>query len=348
MTVESKAPLRLGLAGGGSDVSPYTEVYGGCVVNATINLFAWCRISTDNADAITLEDAERRQTVRTSLQHHLINDGQLDLQKAVYNRVIKDFNLEPFAFHLKTWSDAPAGSGLGSSSTMVVAILKAFVVLLNLDIDQYALAHLAYSIEREDLGFSGGKQDQYAATFGGFNYIEFGRDKAVSVYPLALDESYITQLEQSMILYYTGTPRFSPNIIEDQMASLKKEHAGRLAAMHRIREDARVMRQYLVDGELQSIFLLVADAWEAKKQTSALISNEAIERLIQQVIKAGAFSCKISGAGGGGFMMIFVPLSNRAAVLKVLASEPGVVYPFSFYAGCANARMLSEEISEKS
>ena len=171
LIIRAKAPLRLGLAGGGTDVSPYSDMYGGLVLNATINLYAHCILEVTDTNTIEIfaKDIDKKE-IHNSAKTLPIN-GTLDLGKGVYNRIVKDFNLPALSFKMTTYSDAPAGSGLGSSSTMVVCILKVFVEWLKLPVGDYELARLAYEIERLDLNLSGGKQDQYAAAFGGFNYM---------------------------------------------------------------------------------------------------------------------------------------------------------------------------------
>ena len=169
MVIRSKAPLRLGLAGGGSDVSPYSDIYGGLILNATINLYAYCTIEETDDNQITINAYDAHCNKSYPMTECLEIDGEASLIKGVYNRVVKDFGVGAKSFKITTYNDAPAGSGLGTSSTMVVCILKAFVEWLGLPLGDYEISRLAYEIERKDLGLSGGKQDQYAAAFGGFN-----------------------------------------------------------------------------------------------------------------------------------------------------------------------------------
>lgn len=173
MIIRSKAPLRLGLVGGGSDVSPYSDIYGGLILNATINLYTYCTIEETDDGLITIESDDAHCFKSYSLSKYLKIDGETSLIKGVYNRVVKDYNIEPRTFKIATYNDAPAGSGLGTSSATVVCILKAFIEWLSLPLDDYETSRLAYEIERKDLNLSGGKQDQCAAAFGGFNYMEF-------------------------------------------------------------------------------------------------------------------------------------------------------------------------------
>ncbi|MEL6257370.1 MAG: dehydrogenase, partial [Bacteroidota bacterium] len=210
MIIRSKAPLRIGLAGGGTDVSPYSDEFGGSILNATIDKYAYASIIPRKDGKIVLHAMDKKERFEMDSLARLPINGELDLLRGVYNRIVKDFNHNaPLSFELKTYVDAPPGSGLGSSSTLVVAIVGAFTEWLKLPLGEYDIAHLAHDIERVDLGFAGGKQDQYAATFGGFNFMEFYKDDKVIVNPLRIRNRYILELEFNIITYYTGTSRLS-------------------------------------------------------------------------------------------------------------------------------------------
>src|SRR6187455_1606941 len=173
MIYRSKAPLRIGLAGGGTDVSPYSDLYGGAILNATISLYAHATVEPLADKKIILTATDRQEEEIYDWQKELPINGKLDLLKGVYNRIQKDFVIPQTGFRLCTFVDAPAGSGLGTSSTLVVAIIGAFVEMLKLPLGDYDIAHMAFEIERNELKLAGGRQDQYAATFGGVNYMEF-------------------------------------------------------------------------------------------------------------------------------------------------------------------------------
>jgi len=330
MIIRSKAPLRLGLAGGGSDVSPYCDIYGGCVLNATIDLYAYCNLIPLCNNKIEIYAIDRNEKCIAESGECLPINGCLDLHKGVYNRIIKDFNLKPLSFALYTYADAPAGSGLGSSSTMVVAIVQAFVEWLNLPLGEYDIAQLAYNVERIDIGMSGGKQDQYAATFGGFNFIEFYDCNRVIVNPLKIKEKNVNELETSMLLYNSGISRTSAVIIEDQKNIVNINQEQRLMAMHQIKQNSFIIKEALLKGDFQKLFSTMQYSWKAKKGTSDMVSNANLESIYESAIESGAYCGKISGAGGGGFMMLFVDPLKKLNVINALNKFNGHFVNFHF------------------
>ncbi len=326
MIIRSRAPLRLSLAGGGTDVSPYCELYGGCVLNATIDLYAYCTLEVWDSNQIVFSASDKEQIYTSELTDFLEFDGNLDLHKGVYNRIVREYhNGEPLALKLTTYSDVPAGSGLGSSSTLVVAMIKAYVELLNLPLGDYDIAHMAYEIERIEVGLNGGKQDQYAATFGGFNFIEFYADDRVIVNPLRIKNWIISELESCLVLYYTGVSRESAKIIEQQSKNVAQNNEKSLEAMHEIKHYSFVFKEALLKGDVISIAKNLKWAWEAKKKTAQNISNDDIDKVYDTAVTAGAWSGKISGAGGGGFMMFIVDPVRREKVIKNLRKYGGEV-----------------------
>jgi D-glycero-alpha-D-manno-heptose-7-phosphate kinase len=231
---------------------------------------------------------------------------------------------------MTTWSDAPAGSGLGSSSTMVVAIIKAFEEWLSLPLGEYDIAALAYKIEREDIALAGGKQDQYAATFGGFNFMEFYGDERVIVNPLRLKRWIRNELEASLVLYYTGVSRESANIIKEQIEHTQKGDSKNIESMHELKKQAVFMKEALLKGDFKGFSNCLLNGWLAKKNAAASISNPFLEELYQYAVDHGAESAKISGAGGGGFMMIYCDPCRRIGLIRALKEKPGMVLTPSF------------------
>jgi D-glycero-alpha-D-manno-heptose-7-phosphate kinase len=310
--VRARAPLRLGLAGGGSDVSPYCDQFGGSVMNATIDMHANCTIETLEEPRVEFIAADLGHATSYHLDQMPSNDGQLDLLKAIYRRVIKDYNNGvPIALRVTTQSDAPPGSGLGSSSTVVVCVLKAFAELLKLPLRDYDIAHLAYEIERVDMGLNGGKQDQYAATFGGFNFMEFTANHRVIVNALRIPRWVISELEASMVLFYTGVSRDSAVIIDQQSNNVAQNKAQSIDAMHRLKAESVLVKESLLKGDIPGFLDSLRAGWISKKASAEMISNDLVESVDACARNSGALAGKLSGAGGGGFMFFFTDPSNR-------------------------------------
>ena len=330
MIYRSKAPLRIGLAGGGTDVSPYSDLYGGAILNTTISLSAYATIEPLKENKIIITALDRNEMQEYDLQHQLPIDGTLDLLKGVYNRIQNEYTFPETGFRLSTYADAPAGSGLGTSSTLVVAVLGAFVEMLNLPVRDYDLAHYAYDIERKDLGLSGGKQDQYAATFGGVNFMEFYEQDKVIVNPLRIKSEFLHELENNLVLYFTASSRDSATIIDEQVKNVKDKNESSIAAMHQLKEQARMMKEALLKGRLNEIGEILDYGFEQKRKMAANISNSNIENIYEAAKKSGASGGKISGAGGGGFMIFYCPGNSRHAVIKTLNTFGGQVRNYSF------------------
>lgn len=345
MLIRSKAPLRLGLAGGGTDVSPYCDEFGGAVLNYTINMFAYCTIEPTDEGKIQFNATDRHETFECESIETLEIDNVLILHKGIYNRIVKEFNGgKPLSFRMTTYSDAPAGSGLGSSSTMVVAILKAFVEWLNLPLGEYDIAKLAYEIERVDLKLSGGKQDQYCATFGGLNFMEFEKDNRVIVNPLKIKNWIKNELENELILYFTGTSRDSAKIIDQQIQSTKEKDGKSIEAMHELKKEAVKMKEAMLMGDFEGVANCLKRGWEAKKKTSSVISNPEIDRVYNFIMDHGGKAAKISGAGGGGFMMIICDPKERYTLVEELKKLNGKVMTASFYdEGCQAWTLYNKE-----
>lgn len=330
MIVRSKAPLRLGLAGGGTDVSPFSDIYGGCILNATISLYAYCDIVPRQDGKIIFITEDRGERFESVSKRELTMDGNLDLLKAIYNRVIKDFDLPAQSFELHTFVDAPAGSGLGTSSTLVVAVLGAFVQWLSLPLAEYDIASLAYSIEREDLCLAGGKQDQYAATFGGFNFMEFYSDNKVIVNPLRIKDKIINELSRNIVLFYTSTSRDSAAIIERQQKNVISNNTKSIDAMQQLKKQAVLMKEALLKNDLDKIGDILNLGWEYKRQMASGISTNLFEDVYRAALEAGARGGKISGAGGGGYIFFYCPDCVRYKVIDVLNNFGGKVRRFEF------------------
>lgn len=323
MLIRSRAPLRLGLAGGGTDVSPFSDEFGGCTVNASIDMYAYCVIEPTSDGHIEFHAADGGGRFHTKSANHLtLTDGRFRLHQGVYNRVVTDFIGEPLSFRMTTYSDAGPGSGLGGSSTLAVAVLNAFCEWLGIPLGDYDSARLAYEIERVDVGFPGGKQDQYAATFGGFNFMEFHEDRVV-VNPLRIKPWVKGELETLMLLYRTGATRDSGKIIQEQMANVRAKKAAPVEAMLQLKEDAVTVKEALLFGDIDSLAKTINRGWEAKKRMAASVSNQRIDTIMQKAQESGALAGRVTGAGGGGYMLFLVRLERRDELINALESFGG-------------------------
>ena len=330
MIYRSKAPLRIGLAGGGTDVSPYSDLYGGAILNATISLYAKATIEPLQEDKIILEANDRNELEAFELTQELPINGHLDLLKGVYNRIQKDYGLVKSGFKLSTFVDAPAGSGLGTSSTLVVAIIGAFAEMMRLPLGEYDIAHYAFEIERKDLNLAGGKQDQYAATFGGVNFMEFYGDDKVIVNPLRIKQQYLFELENNLVLYYTSTSRESARIIEQQSKNVVSKKEQSIDAMHQLKQQAQMMKEALLKGKLNEFGEILDYGYRQKVKMAEGISNPLMEEIYETAKSSGATGGKISGAGGGGFMIFYCPGTTKYKVIKSLERFGGVHRNYGF------------------
>lgn len=324
--IRARAPLRLGLAGGGTDVSPYCDVYGGYVLNGTIDRYAYATIALLEEPCVRLISTDQQKSESLPLQNVHKAASTLDLHYAVYRHIISSFNDDkPIPLELSTFCDAPAGSGLGSSSTLVVAMVKAFVELLNLPLGDYDIAQLAFRIERIECGLQGGRQDQYAATFGGFNFMEFYANERAIINPLRIKESILCELESSLVLFYTGLSRESATIIADQSANVTSGATHAIEAMHVMKQEALEMKECLLKGDFNGMVESMQRGWDSKKRSAKTVSNMHIENIYECALQAGARAGKVSGAGGGGYMMFFAPAEKRMDLIRALGRFNGQV-----------------------
>jgi len=330
MLYRSKAPLRISFAGGGSDVSPYSDKYGGAILNATVSLYAHANIQPINKPKIIFESLEHEDKQEFPLCDEFPIDGKLDLLKGVYNFIRKEFMTEAKGFRLSTHVDVPAGSGLGTSSTLTVAILGAFIEWLRLPLGSYDIAQYAYHIERNNLQMAGGKQDQYAATFGGVNYMEFYDNNKVIVNPLRIDKPCLHELENNLLLFFTRTTHVSSDIIKEQQQNVINNHTVAIEAMHKIKAQAKEIKDALLTGQIDRIGEIFNEGFIYKKQMAQNISNEFLDKIYEEAIRAGSTGGRISGAGGGGFMLFYCPDNKKFQVIKSLERLGGRFYPYHF------------------
>ena len=314
----SKAPFRIGIAGGGTDVSPYSDEYGGAVLNASIDLHATVVIIPREDDKVIINAINNGVKHEFEATEVLEEFPDLKLQIGVYNRIVKDFVKKPLPCEIITTMDVPTGSGLGTSSTLVVACIGAFVEWLGLPLGEYDIAQLAVQIEREDLQMAGGKQDQYAATFGGMNFMEFFEESRVVVNPLRIKSQVLRDLEFHLLLFYTETQRESSSIIDIQRSNFETKGSDAIEASHQLKQQAYKMKEAILKGNLSKIEEPLQVSWENKKKLASGISNDAINNIYDTAIEAGATGGKISGAGGGGFMIFYCPFNSSFDVIKAL------------------------------
>ena len=332
LVVRARAPLRLGLAGGGTDVAPYCDEHVGYVLNATIDRYAYAVIRVSNNNTLRFEATDLGVQEQVYLNATEASEDTTDttsitnlfLHFAVYKTIMNQFNSGRFlSLSVSTYCDAPAGSGLGSSSTLVVAMVRAYVELLNLPLDDYSIANLAYKIERLDCGLQGGRQDQFSATFGGVNFIEFHRHPRTTVNPLRVKNWILCELEASLVLYFTGVSRESARIIAEQSGNVHENKNDALNAMHSVKREALIMKECLLKGDFDGFVMAMRRGWAAKKQSASTVSNSNIDAVYEAAMEAGALAGKVSGAGGGGFMWFFVPNEKRMNVCRTLESFGG-------------------------
>lgn len=326
MIIRSKVPLRISFAGGGTDISPYKDEYGGAVLSATIDKYAYGSLRVREDRNITVKSLDYDIMAKYHLDEEMKFDGELDLVKAVIKKLNNGY-ASGFDFFIH--SDAPPGSGLGSSSTMVVALIGLLKHYQRLPLTNYEIAELAYRIERVELGISGGLQDQYAAAFGGFNFIEF-TDSAVIVNPLRVDSDILNELEYNLLLCYTGRTRLSANIISTQVDAYRRQEREVLAAMQEMKAITIELKNALLQGRLTAFGTLLHEAWRNKKRMARQITNESIDRLYETAREYGALGGKILGAGGGGYLLVYCRFGTKHVIAEKLEALGGQVVEFTF------------------
>jgi D-glycero-alpha-D-manno-heptose-7-phosphate kinase len=324
LRIRSRAPLRLGLAGGGTDVSPYSDDFGGAILNATIDKYAFAFIEASSDWKIRFIAADLGVEECFPLDMDAICSARLQLHAGVYLRMVNEFGGgRPLALTVRTSVDAPPGSGLGSSSALVVALVEAFRSLLDLPLGPYDVAHLAFEIERIDLGLAGGRQDHFAAAFGGINFIEFMAGDRAIVNPLRTSRPVLCELEASLITCFSGISRSSAQIIDQQRKGMSEMSGSTIKSLHRLKSDSIEMKQALLHGNVALMARVLERSWLAKKETASGVTTPEIDILHRIALDAGALAGKVSGAGGGGFIMFLVPPEQRLKVVRALNDAGG-------------------------
>lgn len=323
MVIRGRAPLRISFGGGGTDVAPFCVEQGGAIIGSTINKYAYCSIVPRDDDQIIVHSLDFDMTIKYNAKENFVYDGKLDLVKAAMKAMDIKQGCEVYLE-----CDAPPGSGLGTSSTVMVALLIAMARWKGVEMDGYRLADLAYKVEREDLKIDGGYQDQYAATFGGFNFIEFHGGSNVVVNPLRIKKDIYHELQYNLLLCYTGNIHVSANIIKDQVKNYEKKDA--FDAMCEVKALAYAMKNELLKGNLHSFGKLLDYGWQSKKRMSSKITNPQIDELYEEALKAGALGGKLLGAGGGGYLLMYCPYNVRHKVAARMEQVGGQLADWNF------------------
>ncbi len=327
MTIRARAPLRVSFGGGGTDVSPYCDERGGAVLSATVDRYAYASL-TPGGDRIAVKSLDYDVSVAYSLDEPFVYDGQLGLATTVIDHFRSEYSLAE-GLEVVLHNDAPPGSGLGSSSAIVVAMISAFAEHVGVRMTPYEVAELAYRLERVDAGIKGGRQDQYATAFGGFNFIEFESGGAV-VNPLRIAQATLYELEYGLVFAYVGGTHFSGHIIEKQVANFEKRAEDAVAAMDRLKQIAHDMKRALLLGDLKSFGALMDEAWCNKRKMAEGITNERLDGIYAAAKEAGAIGGKVSGAGGGGFMFFLADPDRRFAVQDAVAGHGAELVSLGF------------------
>ena len=345
MIVRRRAPLRLGLAGGGTDLPAFSDIYGGSVLNATVNYYAHCTIKANKDNKIIFNATDLNISDEIKIGDEIKLTGSLPLHRATYKKFLEKFDLKADSITVSSFSDVPPGSGLGSSSTLVVSIIKAFSEWFEISLGNYDIAKLAFEIERIDLSLSGGKQDQYAASFGGFNFMEFKNDGNVIINPLQIKNEIIDELTEHIILYYSGMSRsaaeISDGIIEEQNKNVEEKLNNSLEAMKITKQISYDMKDALIKGDILRMGELMNYSWEQKKLTAKNVSNSQLDEIFRLAIDNKAIACKLSGAGGGGFSIFLVDPLDRHEFIRYLQSySKGFILNINFsLIGCKSWRL---------
>jgi len=323
MILRSRAPVRVDFAGGGTDLSPFAEEVGGAVVNATINRYTYCTLHRrdDDSEAVKIISQDFDTSVEVTHWRELEYDGHLDLIKAAIKRLKIDFGMD-----ILTRCDAPPGSGLGTSASVGVALIGLLSYTKEDKLTKPEVAELAQKLEIEELDIVVGKQDQYAASIGGFNYMEF--EDVVIPHQLKIKDEVLYDLEKHLVLCYTGKSRLSGDIVSNLQSY--KERTEISESLYKLKELAGDMREALTEGKSDRIGEILLENWECQKMWDTSVTNDYIDYLFKAALKNGALGGKGCGAGGGGCLLFYCDSDREDDVRKVLESAGARIIDFNF------------------
>lgn len=326
----SKVPFRISLGGGGTDIPSYTKNHIGAVINTTIRLFTHTSLQLRDDMDVAFEWVNKNEREQHSFSNELDCSYGLKLFKATHNHIFKRFNLEPIGYDIVTFQDVPTGSGLGTSSTLIVSLIGVYQELFNLPLGEYDIADMAVQIERVELGESGGKQDQYAAAFGGWNFMEFRGDEVI-VNPLRIKDKVQDELENNIVLYFTNFTRRSSDVLEEQVRNIEEDNQTSMASLHWIANRAKLVKDCLLRGKIDELGEHLSAGFKQKTLLASGITTPEIQQMYDTAIKAGSTGGKISGAGGGGFVFFYCPDNTKYNVIRELDKlKIGYNQPFTF------------------
>ena len=322
--IRSRSPLRISFAGGGTDVSPYAELFGGAIISTTIDRYAYVTLKPNSNKSIRIISQDYNLLEEFQKISDIKIDGKTNLIKAaVIQAGLKNENLD-IVVHV----DSPPGSGLGSSSALSVALIGCLSKYLNEHLTSYEIAKRAVELERELLNIKGGYQDQYASTFGGFNLIEFGKSAIVN--PLRLRSEVLQELLASMILVDTGKTRLSGNILKHQINKYEKRDKKTLKHLDVIKKLVYDLKDDLLTGNILKVGLSLDIYWNNKKQIDKNISNSRIDKIYKKAKEVGIFGGKLLGAGGGGHMLFICDPDRKHEVIKTIKKMNVEIVRFNF------------------
>ncbi len=312
-----RSPVRISFGGGGTDLPAYFESFGGAVLSATINKYFYTIVShrTDRHVQIISSDLRACESWN-DIKEINVKGHTLEIPLAVLQELGHEVAVDLFLA-----SEIPPGTGLGSSACVCVNVLYAMTTYLQISLSRHELAEKAFHIASQTLGKPVGKQDEYAAAFGGLNFFRFHPDGRTDVEPLNLAPDMVAALQAKLMLFFTGATRDSWSILQEQQAATLAGKSAPVASLHRIRELADAMCEALLHQDLRKFGLLLHEGWEHKKRVSSLISNTAIDGLYSLACENGAMGGKITGAGGGGFLLLYCDEENQPAVRKAFAAQ---------------------------